>query len=289
MRHFLLLTLIAIGINFTFTGLSLAVCGGGPTAFFCNDSPPNPDPNGIQQAGNMANLSVVVSDGAGIDIAGNQACIDTGPGNDSIEVTGATLECGNDGINFGPGVNTVNIVDSVIRARTDVLDSVGATNTVNIQGSSLLCNSEFSCNGINGSGSVDIITIVDSFIDGELDPSIELSGGNDILRLGTGADIARLIRCGFGQDNDTLIFNMEVPEEQLNQLSLEISTLGPDDSITINGLSYEWEDCENIVNELVGVKAIRPIPTLSEWGLIAMAGLIGITGILFYRKRAVKA
>lgn len=32
----------------------------------------------------------------------------------------------------------------------------------------------------------------------------------------------------------------------------------------------------------------KAIPTLSEWGLLAMAGLIGIAGILFYRKRAVR-
>lgn len=30
----------------------------------------------------------------------------------------------------------------------------------------------------------------------------------------------------------------------------------------------------------------RPIPTLSEWGLIAMAGIIGIAGLIAIRKRA---
>lgn len=30
----------------------------------------------------------------------------------------------------------------------------------------------------------------------------------------------------------------------------------------------------------------RPIPTLSQWGLVAMAGLIGIAGLIFYRRRA---
>ena len=32
---------------------------------------------------------------------------------------------------------------------------------------------------------------------------------------------------------------------------------------------------------------VRPIPTLSEWGLIAMAGLLGIAGFIVIRKKYV--
>ncbi|MCH7519374.1 MAG: IPTL-CTERM sorting domain-containing protein [Candidatus Dadabacteria bacterium] len=35
--------------------------------------------------------------------------------------------------------------------------------------------------------------------------------------------------------------------------------------------------------------AVTPIPTLSEWGLIAMAGILGIVGFMVLRRRKVTA
>ena len=36
-----------------------------------------------------------------------------------------------------------------------------------------------------------------------------------------------------------------------------------------------------------GIPGIAPIPTLNEWGLIAMAGVLGIAGFLIIRRRKV--
>ena len=83
---------------------------------------------------------------------------------------------------------------------------------------------------------------------------------------------------------------MEVPEQVLAIISSEIATLNPaGGSITINGLFYIWEDWELLVNQLTGVRVVRPIPTLSEWGLIAMAGVLGIVGFMVIRRRKVTA
>lgn len=84
----------------------------------------------------------------------------------------------------------------------------------------------------------------------------------------------------------SIIFAMEVPEELLPFISSQIALADPEDgSITINGFFYSWENCELLVNNLVGVRNVRPIPTLSEWGLIAMAGVLGIIGLLTMRRR----
>jgi len=83
---------------------------------------------------------------------------------------------------------------------------------------------------------------------------------------------------------------MDVPEDLLAFISAQLASKNPvDDSITINDLFYEWVDCEEILNELVGVRNVRPIPTLSEWGLIAMAGVLGIVGFMVMRRRKVTA
>jgi len=79
---------------------------------------------------------------------------------------------------------------------------------------------------------------------------------------------------------------MDVPEEAVGIISSQILQAGlPDGSITINGLFYIWEDCELLVPELNGVPVVRPIPTLSEWGLIAMAAALGIVGFLVMRRK----
>jgi len=39
----------------------------------------------------------------------------------------------------------------------------------------------------------------------------------------------------------------------------------------------------------VNVRAVTAVPTLSEWGLIAMAGILGIVGFMLIRRRKVTA
>ncbi len=290
MNKFLYLILLALSISFTFTQLSIAGCNEGPpNTFTCTDAPPNPDTNGVQQNANANNQTVNVLQDAGIDTFNGNGldCIITGDGNDNITLTGATLDCELDSVNPWDGINTVNITDSSLTSRSDVIDAFNGTNTINIQGSSLICaGNNTGCDGLNMSGGNDDVTIVESIVNG-LGFAVRMGNGDDILRLGTGADMRGVIQCGFGNDSDTLIFSMEVPANQLASLSAEIAALNADDSITINGLFYEWEDCDEIVNQLVGVAS--SVPTLSEWGLIAMAGVLGIIGLLTIRRRKVTA
>jgi len=55
----------------------------------------------------------------------------------------------------------------------------------------------------------------------------------------------------------------------------------------LSGLTQQ--DLEQCVNWQFGDPATSPVPTLSEWGLIAMAGLLGIIGFMVMRRRKVAA
>lgn len=339
MRNCLLITILAVTASFGFTQISIAACGGGPTVFTCDDSPPNPDPGGIQQGTNNANLTINVLPGAGVDTTSNDdSCIHTGDGNDVVNIDGGNLDCdgggggGNNGIDTEDGADIINITDSTISARDPVFtragddivnverttilgrdncvdtregdDTVNFTDvicmrgvdgfevtsgddTISILRSQILCDEEGSCQeAISGSSGNDDITIVESILRNRTDDIIDLGPNDDILRLGTGADLGSSIDCSSGFD--TIVFFMDVPEEQLNRLSGEIALADPaEGSITINGLFYEWRNCELLVNELVPVRITRPIPTLSEWGLIAMASIIGIVGVMFVMRRRI--
>lgn len=124
--------------------------------------------------------------------------------------------------------------------------------------------------------------------------AIGLGDDDDILTIGNGVRLRGLrpggeesfgiINCGNG--TDTIIFAMDVPEQRLNRISDEIALADPaDDTLIINGLRYSWIDCEILINELNGVQFTRPIPTVSQWGLIAMAGVLGIIGLIAIRRR----
>lgn len=289
MRNILFIAFLALTLSTTFSFVANAGCTQNGDIFTCTNAAPNPDLAGVQQGGNANNLTVNVLEGAEIDtVIGNGLnCISTGDGNDNINLNGATLDCDDNAINPGEGINTVNITDSTIMSKQAVLDAVvTGTITMNIQGSSLLCSNP-GCNGLSNSGIVFNITIVESIIDvGGL--AIQASNQDDIIRLGTGADLRGGISCGASAtDSDTLIFAMDVPQNQLAILSAQIAALDPaGDSITINGLFYEWTTCDGIIlNELVGVAS--SVPTLSQWGLIAMAGILGIVGFMVIRRRKV--
>lgn len=47
--------------------------------------------------------------------------------------------------------------------------------------------------------------------------------------------------------------------------------------------------CDQGTGSCVLISRINPIPTMSEWGLIAMAGILGIAGFIIVRKRKVAA
>lgn len=62
------------------------------------------------------------------------------------------------------------------------------------------------------------------------------------------------------------------------------------DTVTILLSLEEAQICRNNLIGRCNLKLINPIPTLSEWGLIAMAGLMGVVGLLVAaRKRKAAA
>jgi hypothetical protein len=322
MRLFISITIFSAILVFAANKSALAVCVQSPvTTFTCNTNPPNPDLTGIQQSGNNNNLTINMLAGSQIDTtAASTKAIDVGDGNNQFTLNNAVVMALDDnGIEAGGGNNIFNIVDSEVRCDDDCIDLGGSGNN-NI---SLLRSKVESIdnNGIDTGNGVDIVMAVDSeilagpqccnnfgiqlrggedqatiintrvagFIDMGTPFAIRMGAQNDIVTLGTGAQIDGLIDCA--EDFDTIVFAMDVPEESLAAISGELALKNPaGDSITINGLFYQWEFCEELANELVGVRPpVANVPTLTEWGLIAMSGLMGIVGFIVMRRRKVTA
>lgn len=313
MKTLVLLTLFAVSVSFTFSQISFAACGGGPTVFTCDDSSPNPDPTGIQESSNDANLTITVLPGAIIDtvienggngndgittgngnniytitdaqVHGDGEAIETGFGNGQINISGSSLSGGNAGIDTDNGNDTINLINSELSSRFDAFCTNPGDDVINIIDSTV---SSSQLVGVDSGADDDQVTVINSTISsgpGAGDNPIELDTGNDTLTLGTNAVLLNgVIECKEGFD--TIVFAMDVPQELLNFFSNQIALATvPDGSITIDGIFYEWTECELLVNDLKGVENVRPIPTLSEWGLIAMAGLIGIVGLIVVRRK----
>ena len=47
----------------------------------------------------------------------------------------------------------------------------------------------------------------------------------------------------------------------------------------------EFEDCRQRLIQGCNLQLINPIPTLSQWGLIAMAGVLGVIGLIVAARR----
>ena len=317
--NILLLSLIAV------TNQALAVCiQSPPNTFTCDTNPPNPDFTGIQQNSNNNNLIVNMLPGSEIDTtAASTDAIDLGSGNNQITLNGAKVRALDDngiqsGSGGGNGNNIISINDSEVRCDSDCIDLLGDgnsnvsifrsriisidNNAVNTGGGDdtiIAVDSEIlagpqCCNnfGIHTSGGEDRVTIINTRVAGFIDVgtpfAIRTGDQNDIVTLGTGARIDGLIDCGEGFD--TVVFAMEVPQDSLAFISSQLASKNPaGDNITINGLLYQWEFCEELVNELSEAAPLAVVPTLSEWGLIAMAGLLGIAGFIVARRRKVTA
>ena len=319
MTRLLLATILALTVSLGFNHLAFAACGGGPLIFFCNANPPNPDPTGIQEVGNASDLTVNVTPGAAVDtilanggnggdgirtgsgndqitvndadISGESSCIDASSGNNVINVSDSDLfSVENDCLDVSSGDDTINVTNSNVTSDgLEAITTSSGNDTVNVTGSVLRSNLN---DTIGTSGDDDTVTLETSTLiaipDATFDP-LDLSSGNDTVTFGNEVVLVNgLIDCG--PDFDTLIFTMDVPEEAVGAISSQILQAGlPDGFITINGLFYEWIDCELLVPQLNGVRELRPIPTLSEWGLIAMAGVLGIIGLIALSRKQARA
>ena len=58
----------------------------------------------------------------------------------------------------------------------------------------------------------------------------------------------------------------------------------PPDNTSFDGF-FEGESCNSETGVCSGINKINEVPTLSEWGLIAMAGVLGIIGFMVVRRR----
>jgi hypothetical protein len=115
--------------------------------------------------------------------------------------------------------------------------------------------------------------------------AVKMGKGDDTVRIGDRADIHGIIDCGSGFD--TIAFVMIVPPDQFLDTRTEIEAANPaGGTITINGFTYIWENCDLLLDN---IQTIQEIPTLSEWGLIAMAGVLGIVGFMVICRRKITA
>lgn len=281
---FILALLISIG---AYTNNSFAQC---------NVIGPTPDGGEeVECTGNVAGDTTTTDNDdivniSGAVISGINEAISTIGGADNITMNGGSIT-GVVGINSGSDADIININDaSFINTDRCVNASSGSGDVIVID------NSTFTCSGGDGvagsSGNGDQITVSnvqitagENAIDAGSGSDDEITIGDNVLLSSPGAKI----NCGSG-NNDSLTFAMVVSAEAFNHLSIQIANGQEFGNIVINGFFYTWNDCEVLINDLtIGTPITRmiPVPTLSEWGLIAMAVILGLAGYVVIRKKAV--
>ena len=218
---------------------------------------------------------------------GNSDAIFTDIGDDTVIVNGGLIETPTQAISVGGGNNTVIVNGGILRTNIgnsgEIIDSGSGPDIITIN-SGIIGPPGGTDEIILSGGGPDIVTLNGGiYIKGD-DEVIDLSGSNDTITFGGNIDLGGFVNCGSGVD--TIIFAMEVPEELIPSVSSQIAAAGlPDGNVTINGILYEWVECEILLSELKPINETRPIPTLSQWGLIAMALVLGIAGVIYGRRR----
>jgi hypothetical protein len=250
-------------------------------------------------------------------VTGQDRAITTGDGPDEISLHKANVEGQGSTLFFNDGDDNIKIKDSMVTTTVGgITISVGSgSDTAVINGSTVSTGPGISRAFTGGLGNEDL-TIIDSVItNSSTDVTVSLgadddkvfvarstitnasnnfplsgAAGDDELTIGTGAVIPGGIDCDLDIDDaprgfDTLIFAMEVPRSQIASFTEHIENAPtPDGSVTINGIFYLYRNCDQLVADL-RVPEGRPIPTLSEWGLISMAGVLGLVGLYAIRRR----
>ncbi len=218
-------------------------------------------------------------------IAGSQQAIWSGVGADIITINGGFLEGENSQAIFsdsGDDLITVN-AGTLVSGGSQAMFTSGGNDMVIINGGVLDASNTDTQIIFTSSENDTVILNGGTYLKGS-DQAIFLGSQNDTLTFGGDIDLDGYVNCG--SDFDTIVFAMEVPEEAVGFFSSRINGADPaGDSVVINDITYEWQFCELLVADLNGVRVARPIPTLSEWGLIAMAGVLGIVGLMAVRRR----
>jgi len=292
-----------------------AVCTGVDNAGF--DGTNNPDMVTIQPGAEVVppagpavdfldgDDTFIMNGGLATNDPGTGNIIDGDAGNDTFTINGGVIT-GTFAINGASGDDNVTINDGEINGEVnlsndndtltmfggsittdrDGINCGGGNDNIDIRGGTVTGGTDGTGRGINCSSGEDKISVSFATITGG-DPDLDFSAidagnDNDEITLGTAAVINGLIDCGEGFD--TLIFAMDVPAAAVESISSAILRKDPaGDSIVINRLFYEWEECDELIPQLVG--GSFPVPTLSEWGLIAMAVILGVIGVIVARRR----
>jgi len=241
----------------------------------------------------------------GGSVIGEDAAMNVRNGNNIITLTNAVIRGITDpAIRGGANQDNLTIENSLITSvDSDVMSLTNGEDIVTVRNSQLIVlTASGGDSAISAGNGADQVFIENSYLQGGTSGSgqpsaISLGNDDDTLTLGTGSELAGivsngsivpgLIRCG--NDFDTIVFAMAVPSDQVAEITAEIESKDhAGDSIVINRLFYQWEDCEELIPELTG-GFISPVPTLSEWGLIATAGILGFIGFMVIRRRQVTA
>lgn len=314
MRNLLLLTFIALVCSFGLSQIADAVCvqngtipGQGniiscpapiqntpldttsaPATTNLDDEVNIPVGGGINaiigNAVNTANGDDIVTSSGNLT-SGSQHAIFTTSGNDVITINDGVLIGDDSAISSGSEDDTVIINGGTIIGIDDrVIFTGGGNDTVTINGGIIDASDDDTDPYMLTSSGDDIVNLNGgTYLKGS-DEVIDLGSDNDMLTFGADIDLAGFIDCNSGID--TLVFAMDVPSDSVAFISSQILSSDPaDGSIAINGIQYSWILCENLVPDLNGVAPVTNVPTLSEWGLILLAAVMGIIGFAVYRRR----
>ncbi len=121
-------------------------------------------------------------------------------------------------------------------------------------------------------------------------PSIETIAGSQVARIFTYRNFNSLVTDDFNSNNDTMgsftslaaVTSVNVNMQGTTELVL---VDGPTGEASIDaGLDAEWRAC-TIALRMAPEIPIRNVPTMSEWGFIAFAAFLGISGVWFLRRK----
>ena len=271
--------------SFGFTLQSYAQCivtgatPGGGEVIDCQGN----DPIGVVATGNPD--EVTVQPGANIT-TDNVVSISVLEDGDTVNINGGVITTTGiavGSVTMGVGDDVINMQAGTVNSDRDCLRGGGGEDRIQVFGGVLNCGED----GIVGDIQDDIIFVAGAVITSLFGDGVTAGDDNDTVTLGSGANIVGDI--SGGDDIDTLIFAMQVPSDQVVSICDELEAADPaTGSIEINNLFYEWKDFEIIQCNISG-GLTSTVPTLSEWGLLAMASILGIIGFMVIRRRKVAA
>lgn len=245
---------------------------------------PGPDLDGIfvGDGNNMITiLGTVIAEDTGIDIEN---------GDTTLIVRGGYIKgITNYGIDNGEGNYTIEIINSTIESvdNTVLTGGEGRADYTVIGSTIAVLEASGLDDAISANDGDDTIYLENSVLRGGTSngpaafEGIGMRDGNDTLTIGNGVTIQTLRPGGVtdigmidcGGDEDTIIFAMDVPFSQLESVQAAIAAADPaGDTIEIYGETYQWVECENLVDETTGFAVA--VPVNPWWAMLLLSGLM---------------